>query len=271
MAGDFHRVVHRQLRHPRRAAARGLHGGEDALPPGGGCAEAVPADDPCPRHHGRRLRLDFPARNRGEALGRPWHPLRHRRVAAGLAADLFHLLRGAADAARDGSEAGDPRRHPARHPRRARRIHVPAAVDGVVRQLHFSGRAAWRSWLERNHATQSGVWLVFYKPGKGLTYDEAVEEALCFGWIASLIKRLDAERYLRKFTPRTSTGHWSAINLERIRRLKRAGRMTPAGLAKLEKDVQAYVPLAKRRIPIPPDLRRALSRDARARENFEEL
>jgi len=140
-----------------------------------------------------------------------------------------------------------------------------------VRQLHFSGRAAWRSWLERNHATQSGVWLVFYKPGKGLTYDEAVEEALCFGWIDSLIKRLDAERYLRKFTPRTSTGHWSAINLERIRRLKRAGRMTPAGLAKLEKDVQAYVPLAKRRIAIPPDLRRALSRDARARENFEEL
>jgi len=140
-----------------------------------------------------------------------------------------------------------------------------------MRQLHFGLRAAWRAWLEKNHATEPGVWLVFYKPGKGITYEEAVEEALCYGWIDSLIKRLDAARYLRKFTPRASTGHWSAINLERIRRLKREGRMTPAGLAKLEKGVQAYVPLTQRRMAIPPDLRRALSRNPRARDNFERL
>jgi uncharacterized protein YdeI (YjbR/CyaY-like superfamily) len=138
-------------------------------------------------------------------------------------------------------------------------------------QRHFSGRAAWRAWLKKNHATSPGLWLVFYKPGKGITYEEAVEEALCYGWIDSLIKRLDADRYLRKFTPRTNTGHWSAINLQRIRRLQREGRMTTAGLAKLDKGVQAYVPLAKRRIAVPPDLRRALAGNPRARENFARL
>ena len=140
-----------------------------------------------------------------------------------------------------------------------------------MRQLHFGGRAAWRAWLKKNHAAEPGIWMVFYKPAKGITYEEAVEEALCYGWIDSLIQRLDAERYLRKFTPRASTRHWSAINLERIRRLTREGRMTPAGLAKLETGVRAYVPLAKRHMAIPPDLRRALSRNASARDNFERL
>jgi uncharacterized protein YdeI (YjbR/CyaY-like superfamily) len=113
--------------------------------------------------------------------------------------------------------------------------------------------------------------MVFYKPAKGISYDEAVEEALCFGWIDSLIRRLDDRRYVRKFSPRASTGHWSAINLERIRRLKREGRMTAPGLAKLEKGVRAYVPLTQRRIAVPPDLRLALARDAKARECFERL
>jgi uncharacterized protein YdeI (YjbR/CyaY-like superfamily) len=143
-----------------------------------------------------------------------------------------------------------------------------------VRQLHLSGRAAWRAWLEKNHATEPGVWLVFQKLHTGKTsvsYEAAVEEALCFGWIDSIIKRLDANRYLRKFTPRSSTGHWSAANLERIGRLKRDGRMTEVGLAKLEKGVQAYVPLTRRRLAVPADLRQALARDAKARENFERL
>lgn len=140
-----------------------------------------------------------------------------------------------------------------------------------MRELSFATRAAWRAWLHKHHAAQPGLWLVFHKPASGITYDEAVEEALCFGWIDSIIRRIDEQRYARKFTPRMSTGHWSAINLARIRRLKRAGRMTAAGLAKLEKGVKAYVPLAKRRIAVPPDLRRALSRNARARENFAQL
>ncbi len=113
--------------------------------------------------------------------------------------------------------------------------------------------------------------MVFYKPAKGIAYDEAVEEALCFGWIDTTIRRLDDKRYARKFCPRISTAHWSASNLERVRRLKRAGLMTAAGLAKLEKGVRAYVPLAQRRLALPPDLRLALERNATVRENFERL
>jgi uncharacterized protein YdeI (YjbR/CyaY-like superfamily) len=140
-----------------------------------------------------------------------------------------------------------------------------------VKQQHFATRAAWRAWLKKHHAAEPGLSMVFYKPAKGITYVEAVEEALCFGWIDSTIRRLDDRRYVRKFTPRASTGHWAASNLRRMRRLKREGRMTAAGLAKLEKGVRAYVPLMQRRIAIPPDLRRALARNAKARENFERL
>jgi len=140
-----------------------------------------------------------------------------------------------------------------------------------VKQKHFATRAAWREWLARNHAAEPGLWLVYYKPASGISYDESVGEALCFGWIDTTIRRLDDKRYARKFCPRVSTGHWSAINLARVRRLKREGRMTAAGLAKMEKGVRAYVPLTQRRIAVPPDLRAALARNAKARENFERL
>jgi uncharacterized protein YdeI (YjbR/CyaY-like superfamily) len=140
-----------------------------------------------------------------------------------------------------------------------------------VKEQHFATRAAWRAWLRRHHASEAGLWLVYYKPAKGISYAESVEEALCFGWIDTTIRRLDDKRYARKFCPRVSTGHWSAINLERFRRLKREGRMTAAGLAKMEKGVRAYVPLMQRRMAIPPDLRLALARDAKARQHFERL
>jgi len=140
-----------------------------------------------------------------------------------------------------------------------------------VKELYFATRAKWRAWLERNHASHAGLWVVYYKPAKGMTYDETVEEALCFGWIDTTIRRLDDRRYARKLCPRVSTGHWSAINLERVRRLKREGLMTAAGLAKMEKGVKAYVPLMQRRIPIPPDFRLALAGNAKARENFVRL
>ena len=140
--------------------------------------------------------------------------------------------------------------------------------------IHFKDRQAWRTWLARSHATEPGVWLVFYKGHTGnrsIDYDAAVEEALCYGWIDSIIRRLDDERYARKFTPRTSTGHWSAINLERVRRLKASGKMTRAGFAKLEKGVKPHVPLTQRRLAIPPFFRDALARNATARANFEAL
>jgi uncharacterized protein YdeI (YjbR/CyaY-like superfamily) len=140
-----------------------------------------------------------------------------------------------------------------------------------VKEQHFATRAAWRAWLQRHHASEAGLWLVYYKPAKGITYAESVEEALCFGWIDTTIRGIDDKRYARKFVPRVSTGHWSAINIARVRRLKREGRMTAVGLAKMEKGVRPYVPLAKRRMAIPADLRLALARNAKARGNFERL
>lgn len=97
----------------------------------------------------------------------------------------------------------------------------------------------WRAWLQEHHASSQGVWLVFYKDhtGKGsFCYEDSVREALCFGWVDSLIKRLDEDRYARKFTPRQPTSKWSDINRKRWAELKAAGLLAPAGLAAVPTD-----------------------------------
>jgi uncharacterized protein YdeI (YjbR/CyaY-like superfamily) len=91
----------------------------------------------------------------------------------------------------------------------------------------------WRKWLASHHDSESEVWLVFYKRQTGrpsIAYDDAVNEALCFGWIDSLVKRLDDDRYARKFTPRKPGSRWSAANRKRFAQLEASGRLTPAGL-----------------------------------------
>ena len=143
-----------------------------------------------------------------------------------------------------------------------------------MQKLHFKDRETWRSWLEAHHGEAALVWLVFFKKHTGepnITYDAAVEEALCFGWIDSLIKRLDDRRYARKFTPRTNTNRWSALNLKRVEKLRAAGRMTPAGLSKISPDVQPIVPPSKRVLEIPPFFEEALDQNDAAREFFAEL
>src|ERR1700730_2918114 len=92
--------------------------------------------------------------------------------------------------------------------------------------------AQWRKWLSQNHATEPEVWLVFHKRHTGqpsIAYEDAVDEALCFGWIDSLIRRLDDARYARKFTPRKADSRWSTANRRRYAELKSSGRMMPAG------------------------------------------
>jgi uncharacterized protein YdeI (YjbR/CyaY-like superfamily) len=105
-------------------------------------------------------------------------------------------------------------------------------MNALVR-LEVGSVDAWRRWLERNHGRSRGVWLVFYKLGargaRRLIYSDALDEALCFGWIDSIVKRESDETYLRKFTPRTDAKKWSPTNLRRARALVRAGRMTEAG------------------------------------------
>ena len=98
-------------------------------------------------------------------------------------------------------------------------------------------RAAWRAWLQRRHATSKGIWLVMAKKHTGLasvSYNDAVEEALCFGWIDTTVHPIDARFYKQLFTPRKARSTWAASNKARVARLIAAGMMTDAGLAVIE-------------------------------------
>lgn len=100
----------------------------------------------------------------------------------------------------------------------------------------FKTRAAWRAWLEKNHAATKGLWLAYYKKNSGktsVTYEEALEEALCYGWIDSTVNRIDEERYMQKWTPRNEKSIWSAANKARVKKLIAEGRMAAPGLAKI--------------------------------------
>jgi uncharacterized protein YdeI (YjbR/CyaY-like superfamily) len=116
----------------------------------------------------------------------------------------------------------------------ARLEHEYMSGDGHQDHLFFESRRLWRAWLRANHARASQAWVVLPKrghSGPALTYEEAVEEALCFGWIDGLLNRLDATRYLLRFSPRRAGSIWSASNKKRVAKLIRQRRMTSAGLA----------------------------------------
>ena len=103
--------------------------------------------------------------------------------------------------------------------------------------IYLETAEKWRAWLQENHASASGVWLLFYKKGFSrptITYEAAVEDALCFGWIDSVIRRVDEYSYARKFTPRKNDSKWSPSNKKRVEKLIACGRMTEIGLAKIE-------------------------------------
>jgi uncharacterized protein YdeI (YjbR/CyaY-like superfamily) len=148
----------------------------------------------------------------------------------------------------------------------------------IGKQQTMRSRCQWRAWLEKNHASEKELWVVFYKKHTGkasVTYDEAVEEALCFGWIDGIIKRIDDEKHMRRFSPRRRNSVWSELNKERARRMIAEGRMTEAGLAKVaeaKKNGRWDSAAAPRPEPqVPPELRKALAENARARRHFENL
>jgi len=102
--------------------------------------------------------------------------------------------------------------------------------------LTFAGREEWRAWLEEHHAKEQEAWLLHYKKKaarQSLSYEEALEEALCFGWIDSLLIAFDAERFALRYSPRKRRSIWSEGNKRRVERLIAEGRMTPAGLARI--------------------------------------
>jgi uncharacterized protein YdeI (YjbR/CyaY-like superfamily) len=144
--------------------------------------------------------------------------------------------------------------------------------------LLFADRAEFEAWLEENHAAPAGIWLKMAKKGAAepsVTYDEAVELGLCFGWIDSQKRGLDGEHFLQRFTPRRPRGRWSKINREKAQALIDAGRMRPAGMVEVEaaradgRWESAYE--GQRNATVPDDLKRELARNAAAREFFEGL
>ncbi len=105
----------------------------------------------------------------------------------------------------------------------------------LPKTLLMAKRDQWRAWLAKNHKTEKKVWLIYFKKRArkaSIAYEDSVEEALCFGWIDSLIRRLDDDQYARLFTPRIDHKNWSEMNKKRIAKLIQEGRMTAAGLAK---------------------------------------
>jgi uncharacterized protein YdeI (YjbR/CyaY-like superfamily) len=130
--------------------------------------------------------------------------------------------------------------------------------------VYFTERKDWREWLSANHRTEKEIWVIGYlkKAGKpSLPYNDAVEEALCFGWIDSTIKKIDAERNAQRYTPRRPNSPLSEMNKERVRRLVTAELMTPSGLA-------AAGDLSTENFSIAGDILQALKADAQVWQNF---
>lgn len=135
----------------------------------------------------------------------------------------------------------------------------------ITETLEVNDRAGWRQWLSENHAEAKEIWLVYYTKSSGkpsIAYLHAVEEALCFGWIDGIAKKLDAERQVQRFTPRRPKSHWTELNKERARRLIAAGLMTEAGHAKLpDLSIESF--------QIAADILEALQSDAQVWANFQ--
>lgn len=136
----------------------------------------------------------------------------------------------------------------------------------------------WRAWLQEHHETKQELWLVFYKKSTGrvsLTYEDAIQEALCFGWIDGILKRIDGAKHMIRFSPRRKSSIWSATNKKRVAKLIAEGRMTDAGLAKVrqaQENGQWDNAAVQRSTPeVPAELKKALARNRTAKRHFESL
>jgi uncharacterized protein YdeI (YjbR/CyaY-like superfamily) len=145
---------------------------------------------------------------------------------------------------------------------------------GELPRVQPKSRNAWRAWLRKNHASSAGVLLVYAKKDSGipsLSYNDAVEEALCFGWIDSKINPIDDAFYMQVFTPRKPKSAWSALNKTRVERLLAAGLMTPAGLRVVEaaKDTGTWSAWNHvEELTVPPDLEEAITANPDASRNW---
>jgi uncharacterized protein YdeI (YjbR/CyaY-like superfamily) len=148
----------------------------------------------------------------------------------------------------------------------------------ISKALYFADRNEWRKWREQNHTKEKEALLIHYRKGSSKTsvnHFDAVEEALCFGWIDSILRRVDEERFVLKYTPRKANSIWSQINRDKAEQLIEAGKMTKAGLLKIEEAKKngnwdnAYTSLIKD--TLPDDLKKALKQNTEAWKNFRQF
>lgn len=135
----------------------------------------------------------------------------------------------------------------------------------VTKTLYVTNRGDWRNWLEQHYRSEKEIWLVYYQKDagkKGIPYNDAVEEALCFGWIDSIIKKLDEERNVQRFSLRKAKSEYSQTNKERLKRLIKQGKVKPEVLASLEEvDLDKY--------EYPADIMAAIRENELAWENYQ--
>ena len=142
----------------------------------------------------------------------------------------------------------------------------------TLKSLDVQTLEQWRSWLADHHGSESEVWLIFHKRHTGrpsIAYQDALDEALCFGWVDSLIKRLDDARYARKFTPRKPDSRWSDVNRKHYARLKASGRLKAPGLDRAPTDRSYDKPPAPS--TVPEYIQKALQSKPKAQRHFKNL
>jgi len=143
----------------------------------------------------------------------------------------------------------------------------------ALNTLEVRNSEEWLKWLEKHHDTEAEVWLIFYKKHTGrkpIEHSEALDEALCYGWIDSLVRRVDDERYAIKFTPRKPDSKWSEVNRKRYAELQAGGRLKPPGLQRSPTD-NRYKARAPRAAGVPKYIQQALSRRPAALKFFDSL
>ena len=142
----------------------------------------------------------------------------------------------------------------------------------IGKTLYITKRSKWRAWLSKHHATAPDIWLIFYKVSSGkprISYDDAVLEALCFGWIDSIVKKADDDSFVQRFSPRKSTSVLSQMNIERIRELIKEKKMTPAGLTAISHTFDPKAPPPK--FETPPKILSVIRKNPAAWKNFQNL
>jgi len=143
----------------------------------------------------------------------------------------------------------------------------------ITETLFVENRNKWRKWLKNYHDKEKEVWLIYFKKHTGkfsIAYNDAVEEAICFGWIDGKVRSIDAEKYMQRFSPRNPDSVWSLLNKKRALKMIKEGKMTGAGLKTIKKTGKWQAAYSSKTKPgLPPDLKRALKENVSAYKNFD--